>query len=83
MEHIIDWILDKQSVRHKIRQVQFRAKRNADDLVKFCPRCSHAWEHTRLGNGTKSIARYKNLPSYGKKKIVCPKCISYEASHTY
>ena len=79
--HIITWILEKQSRLHKIRPTKFRAKRNADELIKYCRSCNPTWEHIRPGNNKKSIARYENLPTYGKRKELCPRCKDNEINN--
>tara|TARA_R100000742_G_C4278858_1_gene102286 strand:- start:3207 stop:3455 length:249 start_codon:yes stop_codon:yes gene_type:complete len=81
--HIINWILDKSSNRHKIRQARFRnkSKKTVDGAIKFCVMCNHTWEIIRLGNNLKSLSKYENVPSIGKAKEPCPKCKENEANH--
>lgn len=82
--HIIDWIIEKQSNRHKVRQAKFRnkLKKGTDDLVKFCLQCQHTWEIVRIGNNVKSLYRYESVPSLGKTRKSCPRCKENEINHT-
>lgn len=51
-----------------------RDARQCDKEVKFCTQCRCCWEYATTVKARK-IERYKNFPSYGKTKEICPTCI--------
>lgn len=45
--------------------------KKADDKICVCPKCRLSYEYDYL---SKQYLYYDNFPTYGKKKIICPKC---------
>lgn len=41
--------------------------------VKYCTKCSHAWEYHRFKKD--EIYKYEDFPSYGCQKVTCMDCL--------
>tara|TARA_R110000823_G_scaffold300730_1_gene421566 strand:- start:1325 stop:1543 length:219 start_codon:yes stop_codon:yes gene_type:complete len=48
--------------------------RKTDSKLFLCPKCRDTWEWQRQPNGTKRLLKYKHIPRYGKKEIICELC---------
>ena len=46
-----------------------------DNKLFLCPSCRCVWEIERKTNGTKRQLTYDHIPRYGKKKVICQRCI--------
>lgn len=47
----------------------------------YCPKCKKCWEHSRVykyvqlkTNPLKAWVWHDEIPSIGKKRVICPKC---------
>ena len=52
--------------------------KTTDKRIKYCPKCSCCWQFKYQIDNRKNVKTYeiyKDFPSYGKKRVVCPKCM--------
>jgi hypothetical protein len=49
----------------------------ADDHLKFCTKCKYIWEKVNRSLHGKRYMYYPkaNIPTYGKERKTCPRCI--------
>jgi len=62
----------KELYHRKDSHNNFDAKK-ADNDLKACPSCRLVWEIT-VSNNTIEHKYYRNFPTFGKEKSVCPGC---------
>ena len=80
----IQWLADSISaelgLKKSIKQTGGFYKHSsaeADQSVKFCPKCRHTWEIEKIYQPDKTyetLYKYTHITGYGKKREVCIEC---------
>ena len=50
------------------------AERNADKIIRICPKCDRVYEIYCVGHKKYNQYNYKDFPKYGKEKEKCAEC---------
>ena len=80
MQWLADSISSELGLKKAIKQTGGFYKHSsaeADQSVKFCPKCRHTWEIETVFNpkgNKKTFYKYTHITGYGKKKAVCIEC---------
>lgn len=45
--------------------------KRTDEAIKYCKLCDSCWEKDKY---QKVYNHYKDFPTYGKKREICPRC---------
>ena len=80
MSNYVIWGTNK-TIKNKYKEKNPDAE-VADKRIKHCQVCNICWEGDKFRNKNSSRKKknktlyryYKNFPSYGKIKKICPKC---------
>ena len=76
----IDWVIDKleehQSEQSKViksREGHLLKSIPVDNAIRHCPVCLVCWERV-YHSGFQKVKYYHDFVTFGKEKIICPKC---------
>ena len=81
MSHIIERYLEKTTNTHKVVKGKGRKtcglEKKADKEIKYCKSCNSCCEpRCRPDSSKLKYMWYKNFPTYGKEKEICPTCLT-------
>ena len=86
MTHIIESYLERTTRKRIIPKTKGHKgcglDKKADSNIKLCKECNHCWEpKARPDNSSTKYMWYKNFPTYGKERKICPKCQTKNNKH--
>ena len=66
---------DQVAISERVHKKRIQSPIKTDNRLFLCPNCRCVWEIERKTNGTKRQLTYDHIPRYGKKKVICQRCV--------